>query len=652
MSAALPQFHFLQPWWLAALALLPLLWWLGVRRGSALTELSRLVDPELLPFLLRGRAANRHVPLWLFAVGWTLCALALAGPTWSRVQQPLYASRAAQVVAISLSQHMLARDVAPSRLDRVRYKAHDLLASNRDGLNALIAYAGEAFVVAPLTSDASSLSDLLEAMAPDTMPVDGDDAASAIQRGVAMIENAKAAGGSLVLITDQADAAANTAARKANAAGVRVSVLGVGTPQGGPIPLAGGGFLHDSQNHMTLAGRDDAALAALATAGDGRYVPMSADRSDIEALHAQLRTAPVMAVNGPVGDEWQDRGPWLLLPLLLVVATVFRRGWLLLLTVVALPLLPCRVDASTWSDLWQRPDQQAAHALQQGQAKQAQQLARDPAWRGAAAYRAGDFAAAARALQQAPGDNGAYNLGNALAKQGHYQQAIGAYDQALKLDPAHADAKANRKAVEDWMHRQQKQPQDQQPSDQQKQQGKNGSNGQSSSGEQGKDSKPDSQQAQDEKSAQDAADAAGNPDKDGQPQKRDQGKQGQQDQSGQDQTGQDRSVQDRAGQNQAANQPKPLTPQQQAEQKTRTEQAQQALQQQMDQALGGQQKTPPPATHQLGAMPKDDPQSKLPADIRQALQRVPDDPGALLRRKFELEYQQRHGGALNEEGQP
>jgi len=320
--------------------------------------------------------------------------------------------------------------------------------------------------------------------------------------------------------------------------------------------------------------------------------------------------------------------------------------------VFALPLLPCRVDASTWSDLWQRPDQQAAHALQQGQAKQAQQLARDPAWRGAAAYRAGDFAAAARALQQAPGDNGAYNLGNALAKQGHYQQAIGAYDQALKLDPAHADAKANRKAVEDWMHRQQKQPQDQQPSDQQKQQGKNGSNGQSSSGEQGKDSKPDSQQAQDEKSAQDAADAAGNPDKDGQPQKRDQGKQGQQDQSGQDQTGQDRSVQDRAGQNQAANQPKPLTPQQQAEQKTRTEQAQQALQQQMDQALGGQQKTPPPATHQLGAMPKDDPQSKLPADIRQALQRVPDDPGALLRRKFELEYQQRHGGALNEEGQP
>jgi Ca-activated chloride channel homolog len=636
MSATLQQFHFLQPWWLATLALLPLLLWLGVRRSSAQLELSRLVDPELLPYLLRGRAANLHVPVWLFAIGWSLCALALAGPSWSRVQQPLYASRSAQVVAISLSQHMLARDVAPSRLDRVRYKAHDLLASNRDGLNALIAYAGEAFVVAPLTSDANSLSDLLDAMAPDTMPVDGDSAALAIQRGVTLIEDAKAAGGSLVLITDQADAAADAAARKAKAAGVQVSVLGVGTPQGGPIPLAGGGFLHDAQDHMALAGRDDAALSALAAAGGGRYVPMSADRSDIDALHAQLRSAPVKAVNGPVGDEWQDRGPWLLLPLLLVVAMAFRRGWLLLLPLIVLPLLPGNASATSWQDLWQRPDQQAAHALQQGQPKQAQQLAHDPAWRGAAAYRAGNYPGAAQALQQAPGGDAAYNLGNALARQGQYQQAIGAYDHALKLAPGNADAKANRKAVEDWLRQQQTQPQDQQQSNEQKKPGKNGDNGQPSSGEQGKDGKSDSQQAQDEKSAQDAA---GKPGQDGQPQK-----------SGQDK--QDHDKQGQPGQDQAANQPRPLSPQQQAGQKARTDQAQQALQKQMDQALAAQQKDQSGATHQLGAMPKDDPQSKLPADIRQALQRVPDDPGALLRRKFELEYQQRHGGVPNEEGQP
>ena len=75
----------------------------------------------------------------------------------------------------------------------------------------------------------------------------------------------------------------------------------------------------------------------------------------------------------------------------------------------------------------------------------------------------------------------------------------------------------------------------------------------------------------------------------------------------------------------------------------------------MDQALAGQPKAPqpkPPAAHQLGEMSKDDPNAKLPADLRQAIQRVPDDPGALLRRKFQLEYEQRHGGAPNEDDQP
>jgi Ca-activated chloride channel homolog len=629
MSAILQQFHFLRPWWLIALALLPLLVWLGLQRNAAQGELSRLVDAELLPHLLRGRAGNRQLPLWLFALGWALCALALAGPAWDRVTQPLYASRPAQVVAISLSQHMLALDVAPSRLDRARYKVRDLLASNHDGLNALIGYAGEAFVVAPLTSDANSLNDLLDALAPDTMPVDGDNPALAIERGVALIRDAGASGGSLVLITDQAGADADAAARKANAAGVRVSVLGVGTPQGGPVPQSDGGFLHDAQGDMTLARRDDVALGALAAAGGGSYVAMTADHRDIDVLHAQLRDAPVTAATGQVGDEWQDRGPWLLLPLLLIAALAFRRGWLLLLPLAVLPLLPATVEATTWHDLWQRPDQQAAQALRQGHAKQAQQLAHDPAWRGAAAYRAGDYPAAAQALQQASGGDTAYNLGNTLARQGQYQQAIAAYDHALKLDPGNADAKANRKAVEDWLHRQQQQ----QPSDQNQHEGHNGSKGQSSAGEQGKSGKPDSQ---DQKSGQDGAKPSRQSGQDGKAQP--------QDQSGQN------SSEDRSGKGQGGDQPKPQTEQQQAEQQSKTEQAKQALKQQMDQALAHPgDKT---QTHQLGTLTQDDPESRLPADLQHALQRVPDEPGALLRRKFELEYQQRHGGAPGEDQQP
>ncbi|CAM5584169.1 tetratricopeptide repeat protein [Rhodanobacter lindaniclasticus] len=634
MNELLQQFHFLRPWWLLALVGLPLLALPRWRRDGGQLALSRLVDPALLPLLLRGQPRHRTAPLWLFALAWLLATLALAGPSWNRVEQPLYANRPAQVLAISLSRHMLSRDLAPSRLDRVRLKAHELLAGNRAGLNALIGYAGEAFVVAPLTSDAHSLSDLLDAMAPDTMPVDGNDAAAAIARGVRLIQEANADGGSLVLITDQADAAADAAARKALAAGVHVSVLGVGTLHGGPIPLPEGGFLHDAQGRMVLAARDDAALGALARAGGGIHVTMSADEGDIGALHAQLRSAGTTHASGQRGAQWQDRGPWLLLPLLLVVATAFRRGWVMLLLLASLPLLPRPAQAGTWQNLWQRPDQQAAQALREGHPEQAQQLARDPAWRGVAAYRAGDYPAAAADLQHAAGADANYNRGNALAKAQHYRQAIEAYDEALKLDPVHADAKANRQAVEDWL-RQQHDKQNSSPDH--SGQGKPEDNPSSSPKDgQGKDGQGESKPS-DDSSQQSAQDGKAQQGKDSSPPT----------------TDKDR------GQANGSDQPAPQTEQQRAEQKAQAERAQQALKQQMDRELAngkpGESGVPaakPPTTHQLGTLGQDDPQSKLPADLRHALQRVQDDPGGLLRRKFELEYRERHGGGAQEDGQP
>ena len=636
MSAALHAFHFLQPWWLLALLVLPLLPWLAGRGDAARRELSRLVDVALLPHLLHGRPGSRRMSSGLLALGWLFGVLALAGPTWSRVAQPLYADRAAQVVAISLSQRMLARDVAPSRIDRARYKAHDLLNANRDGLNALIGYAGESFVVAPLTSDAHSLSDLLDAMAPDTMPVDGDNAAQAIAQGAALIHDAKAEAGSLVLITDRADAAAQAAARKARAEGIRVSVLGVGTPQGGPVPLGDDSFLHDAHGDLVLARRDDAALAALAAAGGGRYVAMGNDGRDVAALHGELQPARHASVAaGQQGDAWQDRGPWLLLPLLLVVALGFRRGWLLLLPLVLWPALaPAPAHASGWRDWWQRADQQAASALRAGQAKQAEQLAHDPAWRGAAAYRAGDYPAAVQALQQARGVDAPYNLGNALARLGRYPEAIKAYDRALQLNPHNDDARANRKAVEEAMRKQQQQQKQGGKNGQQQQQGGNGASG-GGKGQQG-DGKNGQSQPPQGKGDDGKNDAAKNPS-----------------QGGQDAN--DSSGRKSSGGDQGAPAPNPQTPQQRAAQQAQAAKAQQALQKQMDQALASKAAPAagkPAAAHELGAVAADDPLSKLPADVRQSLQAVPDDPGALLRRKFQLEYRERHGDAPAEDGPP
>lgn len=631
MMQALQLFHFLRPWWLLALVALPLAAW-PLWRGGAARELSRLVDPELLPHLLTGRAASRALPMALLGAGWLLVTLAFAGPTWSRQASPLYTERTAQVVAISLSQRMLAKDVAPSRLDRAKYKARELFASNRDGQNALIAFAGEAYVVAPLTSDAGSLDELLDALAPDTMPTDGDDAAAAIARGVKLIDQAKAGGGSLVLLTDRADAGAAAAARKARAQGVRVSVLGIGTLKGGPVPLGEGGFLRDGQGNLELARRDDRALAALASAGGGRYMAATGGRGDIDALHGELHAGGPTAAGDQHSEQWQDRGPWLLLPVLLIVAIAFRRGWLLLVALTVLPMVAAPAHADGWRDLWKRPDQQAAQALKRGDPATAKKLARDPAWRGAADYRSGNYAAAAQALGALHGSDAQYNLGNALARQGSFKEAIAAYDRALQSNPGNADAKANRKAVQDWL-RQQKQKQ-KGDSDDKDHQGKNAQ-----------------QNSQDGKSS-----SNGKPSDDGKPKSGDkgqgeQGKQGANADKPDDKGARDGSSKPQPGEQDG----KPQTPEQKAAEQARAEAARKALQKQMDKALaqkGKPTKDDKGGTHQLGMPDADDPESRLPADVRQALQRVPDDPGALLRRKFELEYRQRHGAAPAEDDQP
>ncbi|HET7662622.1 MAG TPA: tetratricopeptide repeat protein [Rhodanobacteraceae bacterium] len=664
MSAWLASFHFLRPWWLLlVLAWLPLLLWRlrAARRGGAL---ERLADADLLSHLLVQTGRSRR---WFWLPGClagVLATLAMAGPTWQRLPQPLYSDGAAQVVVVSLSQRMLARDVEPNRMQRVRFKVHDLLHANAGGRNGLVAYAGAAFTVAPLTTDAHALDDLLDALAPSVMPAPGDAPAKGIERGIKLLQHTGVHGGSLVLVTDRANDAAVAAARRAREQGIRVSVLGVGTTRGTPVQLAHGNLLTDAGGGIVMARRDDASLRAVANAGGGIYVPMRHDHADIKALTEALNTghrsgSPASGKS----DQWRDMGPWLLLPLLLLAAWSFRRGWLLVLPLVLLPCmaLPARAAdvlpapaASTalpagsaatpwrqhWSALWRNADQRAERALAAGRPKQAEQLAQSSALRGTAAYRAGDYAAAAKAFADAPGADAAYNLGNALARQGRYQKAIAAYDKALKLNPKLADARANRKAIRDWLRKHKQPPQAG------KKQGKSGASSDKKQDENGKPSTAGKQGGKG--SAGNApAQAASSPSP---------AHAGSSTSPAQAASTRSRpqpaAASSRARSSQpssAASSGKPSTsthaPDVRAARQQRAEarQASRALQQQMHDQQHRKAQSPPPFA--LGAEPAHvGSVNRLPQSMQQALERVPDDPGGLLRRKFQLEYQERQQG--------
>ena len=216
MTPAFGDFHFLRPLWLLALLALPLLWF-ALRRGDGQAQAWRgAVDAHLLRHLLeRDEGVRGRSPHWLLSVAWILASVALAGPAWERLPMPLFQNRAARVIALELSPTMLAQDVKPTRVERARYKIVDILRRSSDAQTALIAYSGDAFVVAPLTDDANTVENLVDALEPSIMPVAGNDTARAIELGVKLVQQAGLHDGEIVLVADAVSDAAAAAAAKA-----------------------------------------------------------------------------------------------------------------------------------------------------------------------------------------------------------------------------------------------------------------------------------------------------------------------------------------------------------------------------------------------------------------------------------------------------
>jgi Ca-activated chloride channel family protein len=442
-------FHFLRPWWWLGVIPLTALIWALARRGHGAGDWAHVVDPQLLPFVLVRNAQHRtrRWALSLTALGALLAIAALAGPSWERLPQPVYREQSSVVITLDLSRSMDATDIRPSRLVRARFKLADLLGRRDTGETALIVYAGEAYTVTPLTDDKDTILAQLPALTTDLMPSRGSRADLAIRKAGQLLEQAGTTRGQVVLITDGVDLdRALEAVRELRDQGHRLSVLGVGTPQGAPIPLKGGGFLNDARGSIVIPKLAEAALRELAGAGGGVYRALRTDDGDIDTLAEHLAARPPGDQGGETGlqtEVWREEGPWLVLLLLPLAALAFRRGQLALLIILLAPL-PRGAHALDWPGLWARPDQQASRALTQGDAKRAAELYSDPAWKGVAEYRAGDYEQAVQALQGLDTAQAWYNKGNALARLGRYPQAIAAYEEALRRDPDMIDARHNR----------------------------------------------------------------------------------------------------------------------------------------------------------------------------------------------------------------
>jgi Ca-activated chloride channel family protein len=645
-------FHFQQPEWFWLLVPLLALLWLWRQSDQQGSAWRRVCDARLLPYLLQEQGSRlSHLPLWLFAIGAVLALIALADPVWEKKEQPVFRNESARVVVLDLSNSMLSPDLKPTRLVRARYKVADILKQNLDGQTGLVVFAGDAFTVAPLTHDTDTIQALLSPLQPSLMPLQGSRVDLGLQHAAELMRQAGIHQGDVLLISDGFDGQrAIDTARQLHQEGYRVSVLGVGTDAGAPVPAGGGGFLRNQQGDIVVPALDQAALRQLAAAGGGLYTTISTSDSDIRRLLSQLSSQPTAGTEqgGMNTDTWQSNGPWLALLLIPLAALAFRRGWLLAVVVLVGSTVsaPRPAMALGWDDLWLRPDQQAARALQAGEAEQAAQLARDPALRGTAEYKAGNFDAALQAFAEQADVDADYNQGNALAQMKRYEEAIAAYDRALAKQPNMADALHNKAEIEKLLQQQQQQDQDQQ-------QGESGEDADNQQGQQDQQQGESGEDADNQQGQQDQQQGESGEDADNKQGQRDQQNQQNQDaaseQAPQDDQASSGSQEDaQAGETDSRGAQQPDDASADEQQQADAEAAQDSPQSQAEAAAEQDTKQQaaealdqPEGEQQTAAAEPLDTEEQRAAE--QWLRRIPDDPGGLLRRKFLYQYKQRAG---------
>ncbi len=599
------QLHLLRPEWLWLLLPALIVCALLSARTLARHDWQRDIDPDLLPHLLVGNSSVRkRWPLLITAlVAAVLVTVAAAGPSWTKIDVPVMKPADAVVILLDASPSMLAEDVAPSRMQRARFKLADLLRERREGQTGLVVYGGDAFIVAPLTDDNKTLLNLLPQLGPELMPVAGSNPKAGLELALQLLDSSNQSGGRILWITDgvtepQVQGLIDALGAKRRS----ITILGVGTDRGAPIPADEGGFLKTEDGEIIVAALDDRLLRRIAKSSGGRYARLELGNDDLAALLEPADTGDSVNVARDF-DQWDDRGWLFVFALLPLCLAGFRRGWLLT-ALLFISVAPEPAYAMEWDSLWQSRDQQAAAAMEKGAHAKAAELFENKEWRAAAQYRAGDFEAAAKTLEGLDSARSHFNRGNALAQQRDLPAAIAAYDAALKIDPDNEDAQFNKALLEEFLKQQP--PQDQnQPSDQNDEQNKDGEQKDKQEQSQSDQKQPGENQQQQSSDAQsqDAESDKGEPEDSQQPPEQSESEQ------------------------------------QQAEREQQQREAEEQYQQAAAEAQ--QQEGEPGEQQALLQAEEDESLTEEEQALEQWLRQVPDNPGGLLKRKFRHQHLQR-----------
>ncbi len=434
------QFHFLRVEYMWIAIPLGIVVFLGLFFYAESNSWKKYIAKDLRPFVIQKGTEWRFrfmhfTVLILFVIGF----IAFLGPSWDQEKAPSKKINSKLVIALDLSQSMLATDISPNRLERAKFKINDFLEANPRAETSLLVFAGSTHTVIPFTTDYKLILDQVSGLQPKMMPIKGTGFSSLFSKMDTLFTENKAKG-KIILITDDLSelplALVSSFLQENN---VELIVFPFATATGAIIPS----FNQNSALDVQLLSRLDA-LENCA------ILEMTLDRSDVKDLAKVISDQLVFEDKSDSEEEnWQDQGYWLVFPIAFIFLFSFRKGWALNLLIVSFTLGSCSEEHKqnskdfTFDDLWYTKEYQAQKEYDTGNFLNAASEFKDPMRKGTAYFKAGDYLSARVAFEKDTTNQGLYNLGITYAKLGLLDKSQEVFEKVLELDPTNKNAANN-----------------------------------------------------------------------------------------------------------------------------------------------------------------------------------------------------------------
>lgn len=286
----------------------------ALRKKQQLTN--QFCSPEIIAKLTSPRSRGKQrtkATLAVLAIAFLI--LALTHPRWGFKWEELRQEGVDIIIALDVSNSMLAEDVKPNRLTRAKHKVSDLINMLEGDRVGLVAFAGTSFLQCPLTLDYSAAVIFLDAIDTGLIPVPGTAIAHAIRTATQAFSSREKKSKVIILITDGEDqrGQALEATREAKEQGIKIYTIGIGLESGAPIPNVGGGFKKDGQGNVVLSKLDESTLQKIALETGGIYVRSVTGDLDLNKIYLEdiKKTVEKKELKTARRQLWQERFQWL-----------------------------------------------------------------------------------------------------------------------------------------------------------------------------------------------------------------------------------------------------------------------------------------------------------------------------------------------------